>query len=106
MRFPLLIIPAVLAVAAPASASPVLEYQGGGRLVARDAPYLPPRQGPEAAGYERGPGLARPGPAARREGSRRGRAVGQGRGVRGASPRRHLGERREGLLPRLQPRAL
>src|SRR4051794_8111960 len=57
MRFPLLIIPAVLAVAAPASASPVLEYQGGGRLVARDAPYLPPRQGPEAAGYERAPAL-------------------------------------------------
>src|SRR3954467_13842265 len=58
MRFPLLIIPAVLAVAAPASASPVLEYQGGGRLVARDDPYLPPRQGPEAAGYQQAPALA------------------------------------------------
>src|SRR5690349_21696060 len=57
MRFPFITILAALAVAAPASASPVLEYQGGGRLVARDAPYLPPRQGPEAVGYERPPAM-------------------------------------------------
>src|SRR3954463_5611822 len=62
MRFTFVFILAVLAgfaVAVPASASKVLEYQGGGRLVTRDDPYLPPRQGPEAAGYGRAPALAR-----------------------------------------------
>jgi hypothetical protein len=60
MRFPFFTILAALAVAAPASASPVLEYQGGGRLVAREAPYLPPRQGPEATGYDRAPAMPPP----------------------------------------------
>jgi hypothetical protein len=36
-------------VATPASASPVLEYTGHGRLVQRDNPYLPPPRGPESA---------------------------------------------------------
>src|SRR3954470_16482351 len=58
MRIPLLSILAVLAVAAPASASEVLQLQRGGRLVARDDPYLPPRQGPEAAGYQHAPALS------------------------------------------------
>src|SRR3954469_23733312 len=57
MRIPLLSILAVLAVAAPASASEVLQLQRGGRLVARDDPYLPPRQGPEAAGYRHAPAI-------------------------------------------------
>src|SRR3954447_6586346 len=61
MRFTFFTILAALAVAAPASASPVLEYQGGGRLVARDAPYLPPRQGPEATGYDRARAMPAPG---------------------------------------------
>src|SRR3954451_24827668 len=55
MRIPILSILAVLVAAAPASASQVLEYRGHGRLVAHDNPYLPPRQGPEAAGYEHAP---------------------------------------------------
>ena len=54
MRISIISILTLLAVAAPASASQVLEYQGHGRLVARENPYLPPRQGPEAAGYEPG----------------------------------------------------
>src|SRR5437764_12165170 len=54
MRIPVISLLTFLAVAAPASASQVLEYQGHGRLVARENPYLPPRQGPEAAGYEPG----------------------------------------------------
>src|SRR3954454_6516915 len=61
MRIPSISILAVLvgcAVAAPASASQVLELQPGGRLVARDDPYLPPRQGPEAAGYAHAPAIA------------------------------------------------
>src|SRR5438874_3319151 len=66
MRIPTLSILAVLAVAAPASASQVLEYRGDGRLVAHDNPYLPPRQGPEAVGYERG----RPVPHAKAHGGR------------------------------------
>src|SRR3954463_7604391 len=57
MRIPLLSILAVLAVAAPASASEVRRFQRGGRLVARENPYLPPRQGPEAAGYTHAPAL-------------------------------------------------
>jgi hypothetical protein len=60
MRFPILTILAVLAVAAPASASQLLELQPGGRLVARDDPYLPPREGPEAAGYAQAPRLPPP----------------------------------------------
>jgi hypothetical protein len=39
---------ALLALAVPASASQVLEYEGG-RLVPREIPYLPPPAGPEAA---------------------------------------------------------
>jgi hypothetical protein len=39
---------ALFAVAAPASASQVLEYHGG-RLVPHENPYLPPPAGPEAA---------------------------------------------------------
>ncbi|MEA2458455.1 MAG: hypothetical protein QOC95_1427 [Thermoleophilaceae bacterium] len=35
--------------AAPASASQVLEFHGGGRLVPHENPYLPPPAGPEAA---------------------------------------------------------
>src|SRR6476661_2892723 len=57
MRIPIITLLGLLAVAAPASASPVLEYQGHGRLVARENPYLPPRQGPEAAGYTHAPAL-------------------------------------------------
>ena len=38
-----------LAAAVPASASQVLEYEGGGRLVPHENPYLPPASGPEAA---------------------------------------------------------
>src|SRR4051812_33053850 len=45
----------VLVAAAPASASQVLEYQGHGRLVAHENPYLPPRLGPEATGFARRP---------------------------------------------------
>src|SRR3954454_13137634 len=61
MRIPSITILAALvgcAVAAPASASPVFELQPGGRFVARDDPYLPPRQGPEAAGYAHAPAIA------------------------------------------------
>jgi hypothetical protein len=54
MRIPILCIAGVLVAAAPASASQVLEYRGHGRLVARENPYLPPRRGPEAVGFERG----------------------------------------------------
>jgi hypothetical protein len=57
MRIPFLSILAVLAVAAPAAASPVLQFQPDGRLVARDDPYLPARQGPEAAGYTHAPAI-------------------------------------------------
>jgi hypothetical protein len=57
MRIPILTMMAVLAVAAPASASQVLELQPDGRLVARENPYLPPREGPEAAGYAQAPRL-------------------------------------------------
>ena len=57
MRISIISILPLLAVAAPASASQVLEYQGHGRLVARENPYLPPRQGPEAAGYTHAPAL-------------------------------------------------
>src|SRR5436853_7441301 len=57
MRFPVISLLTFLATAAPASASQVLEYQGHGRLVARENPYLPPRQGPEAAGYAHAPAL-------------------------------------------------
>ena len=57
MRISIIILLGLLAVAAPASASQVLEYQGHGRLVARENPYLPPRQGPEAAGYTHAPAL-------------------------------------------------
>src|SRR5436190_515709 len=57
MRISIISILPLLAVAAPASASQVLEYQGHGRLVARETPYLPPRQGPEAAGYTHAPAL-------------------------------------------------
>jgi hypothetical protein len=49
MRPPLLALLALLVVAAPASASPVLEYQRDGRLVPREDPYLPPPAGPELA---------------------------------------------------------
>jgi hypothetical protein len=45
----LLAILALLAAAAPASASPVLEYQRDGRLVQRENPFLPPPAGPELA---------------------------------------------------------
>jgi D-glucuronyl C5-epimerase C-terminus len=54
MRFSVITLLGLLAVTAPASASQVLDYQGHGRLVARENPYLPPRQGPEAAGYQPG----------------------------------------------------
>jgi D-glucuronyl C5-epimerase C-terminus len=57
MRIPILTMMAVLAVAAPASASQFLELQPDGRLVARESPYLPPREGPEAAGYAEAPRL-------------------------------------------------
>jgi hypothetical protein len=59
MRIPILSILAVLAAAAPASASQVLEYRGHGVLVAHENPYLAPPQGPEAAGYQRAPAVAR-----------------------------------------------
>jgi hypothetical protein len=49
MRIPILSILALLVVAAPASASQVLEYHPDGRLVPRENPYLPPPQGPEVA---------------------------------------------------------
>ena len=49
MRTPLLAILALLVVAAPASASPVLEYKRDGRLVERQLPALPPPAGPELA---------------------------------------------------------
>jgi D-glucuronyl C5-epimerase C-terminus len=55
MRISIVSILAVLAVVTSASASTVLEYDGHGRLVAHDNPYLPARQGPEAAGFERAP---------------------------------------------------
>src|SRR2546423_603300 len=54
MRIAILCIAGVLVAAAPASASQVLEYRGHDRLVVRENPYLPPRQGPEAGGLERG----------------------------------------------------
>jgi hypothetical protein len=57
MRIPVISLLTFLAAAAPASATQVLEYQGHGRLVARDNPYLPPRQGPEAAGYAQAPAV-------------------------------------------------
>jgi hypothetical protein len=47
MRIPIISIAALLALAAPASASQVLEYRPDGRLVAHENPYLPPPQGPE-----------------------------------------------------------
>src|SRR5438067_2234968 len=59
MRIPILSILAVLVVAAPASASQVLEYRGHGKLVPHETPYLPPRQGPEAVGYEHAPTVPR-----------------------------------------------
>src|SRR3954468_9028824 len=49
MRAPLLVILASLAIAAPASASTVLEYQGHGKLATREEPALPPPLGPELA---------------------------------------------------------
>jgi hypothetical protein len=49
MRIPFLCILALLALAAPASASQVLEYRGDGRLVPEENPYLPPPAGPELA---------------------------------------------------------
>ncbi|MEA2421292.1 MAG: hypothetical protein QOF55_391 [Thermoleophilaceae bacterium] len=49
MRISIVSILALLAVAAPASASQVLEYRGGGRLVPQENPYLPPPSGPELA---------------------------------------------------------
>jgi hypothetical protein len=49
MRTPLLAFLALLVAAAPASASPVLEYQRDGRVVPREDPYLPPPAGPELA---------------------------------------------------------
>src|SRR5436853_6694207 len=58
MRIPVISLLAFAAVAAPASASPVLEYQGHGRLVAHDNPHLPPREGPEAAGFAHAPAVA------------------------------------------------
>jgi hypothetical protein len=60
MRIPSLSILALLVVAAPASASQVLEYSAGGHLVPRENPYLPPPQGPEVA--VRGPEQACPVP--------------------------------------------
>jgi hypothetical protein len=54
MKILIFCIAGVLAGAAPASASQVLEYRGHGRLVVRENPDLPPRQGPEAVGFERG----------------------------------------------------
>jgi hypothetical protein len=48
MRIPFLTILAALALAAPASASQVLEYSHG-HLTPREDPYLPPPSGPEIA---------------------------------------------------------
>lgn len=64
MRIPILCIFALLALAAPASASQVLVQHPDGRLVGKDNPYLPPPQGPELV---RAPGLApvTPSPKAR-----------------------------------------
>src|SRR5215212_1064390 len=42
-----------LALAGPASASQVLEYQGHGRLVPRELGALPKRSGPESAAVAR-----------------------------------------------------
>src|SRR3954452_9280713 len=49
MRIHLLAIALLLAVAAPASASPVLQYEGGGRLVTKEEPALPPPEPPPLA---------------------------------------------------------
>jgi hypothetical protein len=49
MRASILTILALLASAAPAAASPVLEYEGNGKLVTREEPALPPPLGPELA---------------------------------------------------------
>jgi hypothetical protein len=70
MRIPIFCILALLVVAAPASASQVLEFRPGGRLVPHENPYLPPPQGPEAAVG----GLARACPAPKLQAAR-GRSV-------------------------------
>src|SRR3954454_9668484 len=49
MRIYLLAIALLFAVAAPAAASPVLEYGPHGRLVTREEPALPPPLGPTLA---------------------------------------------------------
>jgi hypothetical protein len=49
MRIPTICILVLLAFAAPASASRVLELQKDGRLVPKENPYLPPPAGPELA---------------------------------------------------------
>jgi hypothetical protein len=113
MRISIIALLALLAVAAPASASPVLDYQGHGRLVARENPYLPPREGPEAAGFThaptiaaakvrraRGPSVTAAVAAARRKGQiSAGAAAGYDRGYsRARSTRSHLkGQRRKEL---------
>jgi D-glucuronyl C5-epimerase-like protein len=71
MRIPILSILALLAVAAPASASQVLEYQPDGRLVPKQNPYLLPPQGPELV---EAPGLA-PAPASPKVRAARGPSV-------------------------------
>jgi hypothetical protein len=63
MRIPILCIAALLALAAPAYASQVLEYQPDGRLVAHENPYLPPPQGPELV---RAPGVRPAAPSLKR----------------------------------------
>ena len=49
MRISIVTVLALLGLAAPASASQVLEYRGDGRLVPEENPYLPPPAGPELA---------------------------------------------------------
>src|SRR3954449_7536763 len=49
MRIHLLTIAMLLAVAEAASARPVLQYEGGGRLVTKEEPALPPPEPPPLA---------------------------------------------------------
>src|SRR4051794_36936790 len=51
-----------LALAAPAAASPVLQYDGGGRLTQRELPALPPPSGPEVAVTAREQACGKPAP--------------------------------------------